>query len=55
MVILGHVRSRHRYRSTPIAFKRGMHAGQTEIEKGQARNAFEDQRGSEKAIRREIP
>ena len=55
MVISGHARSRHRYRGTPIAIERRMHVDQTKTEKGQARNAFEDQKGSEEAIGREIP
>ena len=55
MVILGHARSRHRYRGTSPAIKRRMCTNQAEIKKGQAQNAFEDQRGSEKVIRRGIP
>ena len=40
MVIPGHARSRHRYRGTSITIKRGIRTNQTEIEKGQARNAL---------------
>ena len=43
MVIPRHAKSRHRYRSTPIAIERRMHADQVEIEKGQARDIIKDQ------------
>ena len=49
MVIPGHARSRHRYRGTPIAIKRGMRIDQVEIKEGQARNTFEDQGRSQEA------
>ena len=55
MVILGHARSRHRYRGTSFAIKRRMCTGQVEIKKGQARDALENQRESKEATRREIP
>ena len=44
MVIQGYARPQHRHRGTPIAFKRRVHVGQAEIEKGQARDVVEDQR-----------
>ena len=50
MVIPGHGRSRHRYRGTLSAIERRMCTDQAEIEKGQTRNAFENQEESEKAI-----
>ena len=55
MVILGHARSRHRYRGTSSAFERRMCTDQTETEKGQAPNASEDQRRSKEIIKRRIP
>ena len=55
MVIPGHARSRHKYRGTSPTIERRMRIDQVETEKGQARNAFEDQGGSEEAIRRRIP
>ena len=55
MVIPRHAKSRHRYRSTPIAIERRMHADQVEIEKGQARDAIEDQRKSKEVVGRRVP
>ena len=55
MVIPGHARSRHRYRGTSTAIERRMCTDQAETEKGQTRNAPEDQGGSEEAIGRGIP
>ena len=55
MVILGHVRPRHRYRGTPIAVKRRMCPDQAKIEKGQARDALKDQGRGLKAVRCRVP
>ena len=55
MVIPGHAKSRHRHRGTSPVIERRMYTGQAEIKKGQARNTFEDQRGSEEAVRHGIP
>ena len=55
MFVLGHARSRHRYRGTLSAIERKMCIGQAKIKKGQTRNASEDQRGSEEVIGRKIP
>ena len=55
MVILRHPRPWHWHRGTSVAFKRRVHIGQTEIKKGQARDAVEDQRRSEKAVGRRVP
>ena len=55
MVVPKYARPRHRHRGTSVAFEGKMYAGQTEIEKGQAPDAVEDQRKSKEVVGRRVP
>ena len=55
MVILRYARPRHGHCGTSVAFEGRVYAGQTEIEKGQARDAVKDQGRSEETVGRGIP